>query len=80
MKALILSALIVLSALALPVEAEARGFRGGFRARGPVVVRRQVFVQAQPVIVRQRRVGPVRRIVGAVRGSIRGAVAGFRGF
>jgi hypothetical protein len=45
-------------------------------------VRRPVIVQ-QPVaavVVQKRRVGPVRRVVGAVRGSVRGARLGFRGF
>jgi hypothetical protein len=50
-------------------------------AQRVAVVRQPVIVQ-QPVavVVQNRRVGPVRRVVGAVRGSVRGARLGFQGF
>jgi hypothetical protein len=82
--ALSLAALTLLTLTFAP-PAQARGFRAGFVRPRAVVVQQRVAVVRQPVIVQQpvavvvqkRRLGPVRR---AVRGSVRGARLGFRGF
>jgi hypothetical protein len=82
-------AAVTLLALTIAPTAHARGFRGGFVRPRAVVVQQRVAVVRQPVIVQQpvaavvvqkRRLGPVRRVVGAVRGSVRGARLGFQGF
>jgi hypothetical protein len=82
-------AALTLLVLTTAQPAQARGFRGGFGRPRAVVVQQRVAVVRQPVIVQQpvaavvvqkRRLGPVRRVVGAVRGSVRGARLGFRGF
>jgi hypothetical protein len=89
MKLLALSiAILTLLALTIAPPAQARGFRGGFVRPRAVVVQKHVAVVRQPVVIQQpvavvvqkRRLGPVRRVVGAVRGSVRGARLGFQGY